>query len=380
MRIARTLSLYVMRETLLYCALAFFVLTLVLLTQNLLRRLDELFLVGMTLSDVAVVLDCIVPVALSYSIPLAFLVGILLAIRRLSADGELLALRASGIGPVGFLIPFLILGGLATILSGWILNSVEHESRRELVQLFKRVAARGAMIEPGKFRHIGQHLIFVEDRDRHGSLSGVMIYDQGDPSDLHSRANRVFAARGQFFFDEGTSQIQLDLQDGDVHFDPSDGEPTRYERIRFEELSYRLDVGHLVGMDFGPVRPKQMTVGELRAVIRRAENGDPLRELDQRDPVEYALEIHRRRALPLAPLLFAGIGVPIALFSEHRGRNLGMLIVLFASFSYYAFGALCEAAARGGWFGPGTAHWLPNLVFALLAVGLVRHCRRRIPG
>jgi len=306
----------------------------------------------------------------------------------MGTDGEVLALRSAGVGPAGFLMPFLILGILATGLSAWILNSVEHESRRELVQLFKRVAARGAIIEPGKFRHIGRHLIFVEDRDRDGSLSRVMIYDQGrqqapstsQQDDQPSRAYRVFAARGQFHFDETTSEIQLDLQDGDVHLDPSDGDPRRYERIRFEEFSYRLDVGHLIGMDFGPVRPKQMTVEELRAVLTRSQAGDPLRELDQRDPIEYALEIHRRRALPLAPLLFAGIGVPIALASEHRGRNLGLLFVLVSAFGYYALGALCEAVAHRGWIGPAAAHWLPNLVFVVFALGLLRHGRNRIPA
>ncbi len=376
MRIARTLWLYVMRETLLYCTLAFLVLTIVLLTQHLLRRLDELFLVGMTTADLQIVLQCILPMALSYSVPLAFVVGVMLAIRRFAGDGELLALRASGLGPVQLLIPFLLLGLLASGLSGWILNDVEHESRRELVTLFKRIAARGAIIEPGKFRHIGRHLIFVEDRGRDGSLSGVMIYDQA----AGDRAYRVFAARGQFHFDEATSEIQLDLQDGDFHFDPAEGDPTRYERIRFDTFTYRIDVGHVLGMDFGPVRPKQMTVDELRAVLARAERGDPLRELDQRDPIEYALEIHRRRALPIAPLLLAGVGVPIALASEQRGRNVGLLLVLVAAFAYYALGAVCEVAARAGGLTPSWAHWLPNCVYVAFALALLWRAGRRVPA
>ena len=178
MRIARTLSLYLMREALVYCLLAFFVLTLILLTQNLLRRLDQLFLVGMTAQDLRVVVECIFPVALSYSIPLAFLVGILLSVRRFGADGEIAGLGSAGIGPTAFLFPHLLLGLLATAVSAWLLMSVEHESRRELVQLFKTAAARGAILEPGKFREIGRRVIFIEDRDREGTLSGVMILDQ----------------------------------------------------------------------------------------------------------------------------------------------------------------------------------------------------------
>jgi lipopolysaccharide export system permease protein len=375
MRFARTLSLYVMREALVYCTLTFLVLTLVLLTQNLLRRLDELFLVGLTLSDIGVVVRHILPIALSYSIPLAFLIGMLLAVRRLSSDGELLALRSSGLGPNAFLVPFVLLGFCATLFSGWLLHDVEHQSRRELVKLFKRAAARGALVEPGKFRHIGAHLVFVEARERDGRLSGVMLYDQS----RKDRRFRVFAAHGQLEFDAEAQVIQLDLKDGDIHLDPRTDAPNRYERMRFDTFSYRLDVGHLIGTDFWPVRPKQMTVPELRAVLARAERGDPLRELDEKDPLEYALEIHRRSALPFAPLLFAGLGVPIALASEHRRRNLGLFTVLIAAFGYYALGAVCESLALNSWVGPATAQWIPNAVFGSLALVLIVRGRNRIP-
>ena len=376
MRIARTLSLYVIRETLVYCALAFFLLTLVLLTQNLLRRLDQLFLIGMTMQDIRVVIECIFPVALSYSIPLAFLVGIMLSIRRLGADGELRALAGAGFSPISFLLPYLLLGLLATAISGWLLISVEHESRRELVQLFKTAAARGAILEPGKFRQIGRRLIFVEDRDRDGRLRGVMILDQSK----NERPYRVFANEGQFRFNEETAEIELELWNGDLHFAPSEGKPDRYERIHFESFDYRMSVRHILGGEFGPVRPKQMNLAELRAVVVRAEAGDPLRELDQRNPIEYELEIHRRRALPLAPLLFAGVAVPVALASEHRSRALGLLLVLTVAFGYYALTAAMQAMAHQAWLSASLATWTPNLIFAGLAIILSQIERKRIPA
>lgn len=376
MRIARTLSLYVIRETLVYCALAFFLLTLVLLTQNLLRRLDELFLIGMTMQDVRVVIECIIPIALAYSIPLAFLVGILLSVRRLGADGEIRALSGAGISPTHFLVPYLVLGSFATAVSAWLMASVEHESRRELVQLFKTAAARGAILEPGKFRQVGPRLVFVEDRDRDGTLHGVMILDQSQKE----RPFRVFANEGRFRFDEEKAQIELDLWNGDVHFTPIEGKPERYERIRFREFEYSMDVGHILGGDFGPVRPKQMNLAELRTVIERANKGDALRELDQREPIEYQLEIHRRRALPLAPLLFACVAVPIALASEHRGRTPGLLLVLAVAFGYYALTAAMQSVAHQPWISAALASWTPNLVFAVLGIALTLIERKRIPA
>lgn len=372
MRIARTLSLYMMRETLVYCALAFFVLTVVLLTHNFLRRLDDLLLFGMTAHDLRIVVECLSPVALSYSIPLAFLVGILLSVRRFEADGELTGLASNGIGPTAFLLPQLALGLLATGISAWLLMSVEHESRRELVQLFKTAAARGAILQPGKFRVMGRRVIFVEDRDRNGGLTGVMIFDQSQ----EDRPYRIFAAHGQLRFDEKSTQIELELMNGDLHFAPRAGKPEHYERIHFEAFSYQIDVGYILGGEFGPVRPKQMNLAELRHVLDRAETGDPLRELDQRNPIEYELEIYRRRTLPFAPLLFAGIAVPIALASEKRG--LGLLLVLSAAFGYYALAAVMESLAHQPWLNSAVASWTPNVLFATAGIILALFERRRI--
>ncbi|MEM9177386.1 MAG: LptF/LptG family permease [Myxococcota bacterium] len=376
MRIARTLSVYVMRETLLYCGLTFVVITLVLLTQNVLRRLDTLVTVGMTGADLLTAVLCILPIALSYAIPLAFLVGTLLAIRRLASDGELLAFRASGFGPTAFLTSFLLLGLVASALSGWLLGSVEHRARRDLVELVERMAARGAVVEAGKFRHTGSQTIFVEDRDREGALRGVMIYDQSRPE----AALRIFAARGEMAFDEAERAMHIELENGEIHVEPRADAPDRYERMRFESFSYRIDLRHLLSRQLGPVRPKQMSVTELERVLARAAAGDPLMELDEKDPREYALEIHRRRALPFAPLLFAGLGVPIALASEHRRRHLGLLLGLLAAFAYYGVGSATESLALAGRLEPATALWLPNGLAAVAALVLILRGRDRIPA
>ena len=296
-------------------------LTLVLVTQNLLRRLDELFLIGMTAQDLGVVLRCLLPIALSYAIPMGFVIGLLLAIRRLAGDGELVAWRAAGIGPNQLLGPFLVLGLLAALGSAWLIDGFEPPARRRLVSLFKQVAARGAIVEPGKFRPVGSHIVFVEDRERDGTLLGVMLYDTARAE----RPYHVFAARGRMRFDGESRAIELALRNGDVHLGPDASAPERYERVHFDALAYRIDVRHLLGTEAGPVRPKQMSRDELHGVLARAAGGDALVELDDRNPHAYSLEIHRRRAQPLAPILLAAVAVPIALTSEHRGRSAAMV-------------------------------------------------------
>jgi len=123
-----------------------------------------------------------------------------------------------------------------------------------------------------------------------------------------------------------------------------------------------------------------MSIEQIEQVLARAERGDPLLELDEKDPREYALEIHRRRALPFAPLLFAGLGVPIALASEHRRRHLGLFLGLLAAFAYYGLGSAAESLALADRLGPATALWLPNGIATIAALALILHGRDRIPS
>jgi hypothetical protein len=201
-----------------------------------------------------------------------------------------------------------------------------------------------------------------------------MIFDQSQAD----RPFRILADQGRFHFNEETAQIELDLWNGELHFAPTEGKPTLYDRIYFEKFSFELDVSHILGGNFGPVRPKQMSLADLRHVLARAKAGDSLRELDQRDPLEYELEIHRRRTLPFAPLLFVGVAVPIALASEKRGRSLGLLLVLCVAFGYYALSAAMESVAQLSWLSPGVASWIPNILFAMLGLSLTLYEHRRM--
>jgi lipopolysaccharide export system permease protein len=329
MRISRTLALYLAREILQYGLLGFAAVSVVLITQNLLRRMDELTAVGFTLMDLLVVLRCLVPMLTSYAIPIALLFGSAIAIRRLVADSEILAMRACGLGIRTLLIPSLVIGTVVSGVSAYLLISEEHEARRTLLRLFNSVAARGSLLTAGEFRGLGNRMIWVTERDRDNWLEGVMIADNTleDPF-------TIFAERGHYSLDEETSMIHLKLEDGTLHM--ADHSIDRYRRVFFEEFDYAIDVTWLLAGGVDPRRPKQMTLAQLREVIVRGRSGDPLHDLAKREPVLYELEIQRRFALPAAPLLFAFAVVPLALRGAPNSRAWGPLLAVLLGFGYYA--------------------------------------------
>lgn len=364
MRASRTLALSLAREILQYGVVGFAAVSLVMISQNLLRRLDELTSVGFTLSDLGVVLACLFPMLTVYTIPIALLFGTALALRRRVTDSEILAMRACGLGLRTLLIPTVVIGTVVSAASAYLLLAVEHESRRDLIALFNAVAARGSILQAGDFRGIDDRVIYVASRDRQNRLEGIMISDRTRKPPL-----LIFAEEGRLALDQGSARIRLELQRGEMHLTSDEVDPERYRRVLFEEFDYSIDVSELLSGETEPVRPKQMTLAELRDVARRGRAGESLEGLRKQEPILYELEIHRRFALPLAPLLFAVAAVPIALVGRRGSRAWGPIACVTLAFAYYAFLMLLQFLARADWIAPSLAFWIPNAV--LLAVAMV---------
>src|SRR5438128_11560155 len=99
----RILTRYILREVLLHAAIGAAIFTFVLFTPDLERILELVVRKSAPLPSVAEIFFFTVPVALTYTIPMGVLVGILIGLSRLAADSEITAMRATGIGVWTFL-------------------------------------------------------------------------------------------------------------------------------------------------------------------------------------------------------------------------------------------------------------------------------------
>src|SRR5258705_5915098 len=112
----RILTRYILGEVVSHALIGAAVFTFVLFTRDLGRILELVVRNSAPLPSVAQVFFFTVPVALTYTIPMGVLVGILIGLSRLSADSEITAMRASGIGVWTFLRIILIF-----VMGAWLL-------------------------------------------------------------------------------------------------------------------------------------------------------------------------------------------------------------------------------------------------------------------
>src|SRR5512145_324987 len=119
---------YILRDMLVHVALGLGAIALLLVVGNALRFLQDLVDTGVALSGLGALLWAILPSYFSYAIPTALVFGVLVTFGRMSSDGEIVALRASGISVRRLLPPVLALGLAGALACAWLLAETEPRS------------------------------------------------------------------------------------------------------------------------------------------------------------------------------------------------------------------------------------------------------------
>ena len=111
----RLLDRYVIREIVLPSILGLVVLTFVLEITPILREGEALIARGVEWTVIARVLMTLLPQALSVTIPMAVLLGILVGFGRLAADREFVAMQACGVSLLRLLRPVALIAIIAIV-------------------------------------------------------------------------------------------------------------------------------------------------------------------------------------------------------------------------------------------------------------------------
>jgi lipopolysaccharide export system permease protein len=364
----RTLWQLVFRDVLLHTLLGLSVALLLLVVQNVLRFLEVLLAAGASGSAVLELAQIILPTYLAYAIPTALLFGVLLSFGRMSADGEIIAVRASGVSLGRLLPPILLLGAVFAVVTAYVSFEVEPRSYLQMKQLVKKLGRSVSLIEPGRFRTLGDRLVYVHDLgDDDCPLEGVMVADFS----VEERTFYVAAQCGRIDGEEDDDSLRLGLTNGSIHFEEPDGD--RYRLIRFNEMTTELDISRYLGRG---VRARNLTFRELIQARDGFARGQGPELSDGEGALHVDMQIHRRLAFSLASVTLAMLAMPLAIRPRRAGRSWGALTAVAVMGLYWCLFAVGELVAEGGWAPAGVAFWAPNVIVLALAIALLRRASK----
>src|SRR5262252_4977718 len=345
------------------------VFTFVLFTRDLGRILELVVRASAPLPSVAEIFFFTVPVALTYTIPMGVLIGILIGLSRLAADSEITAMRASGIGVWTFLRIVSIF-----VAGGWLLamaNSlyVAPASQAALGRLQDRLknAQVSFEVQPRVFYEgFPKLVLYVQDvKSAQGAAiwKGVFIADISTPA-----SPRITLARQGILVSEGPQALHLHLINGSIHEIPDPKMADRYQISTFQQTDIPIPLPESENKE-----QESTPVAELgtRELLAQAHAGN--RYVGR----WYLIEFHRRFALPTSCLVLALVGIPLGLSSKKGGKSAGFVLTILLVFAYYSVSLVGISLARQQKISALTGAWLANLVFFCAGVVLLWRAERR---
>jgi LPS export ABC transporter permease LptG/LPS export ABC transporter permease LptF len=380
----RIFTRYILGEVLSHAAIGASIFTFVIFMRDLGRLLELIVRNSAPLPSVAEIFFFTLPMALTITLPMGVLVGILIGLSRLAADSEVTAIRASGQGSWMFLRVIVVFAFGAWILA--MVNSiwVAPRSAAGLGRLQDKLKSSQASFEvqPRVFyEDFKNYVLYVADAKtapRAALWKGVFLADINTPG-----SPRVTVAEQGLVVPEGQDRIRLHLTHGSQQENPR-GAAEQFSISTFDQT----DISIPLPKEDNGNKKELVPVAEMstRELLWRANhpdvNAEPARPgVRPNDPKAisrwYAVEFHRRLALPTSCLVLALVGIPLGLSSRKGGKATGFVLTILLVFLYYLISLFGISLGRSGKIDPALAVWTANIAFFLAGLLLLYRVDRR---
>ncbi|HET7290901.1 MAG TPA: LPS export ABC transporter permease LptF [Vicinamibacteria bacterium] len=374
------LDTYIVKEMLAPTGLGLLLFTFILLLQQVTLLMGILIARSAPPGTILRVFVYLLPSIFSVTIPMAFLLGVLLAFGRLASDSEIVALRASGVSPIRLLRPVLALALLTGGATFWIMSvalPAANQAHRQVMFSLVVNKARTA-VKPRVFSEddlVPGMVLYVSDIAADtNQWKDIFIHDVREPRD----PKVILARRGQLVVDEPRKTVSMHLEDGSIYaVKPAEPATDTFQKFVESDLPLPTDT-------FFPPTPlskgdREMSLGELEERIRAmAPEDEKLRAQGKRPlaAAPFKVEWHKKFAIPVACVVFGLLGLGLSLGSKKEARSAAFALSIAVIFVYYVLLRLGEQAGDTGLLPPWAAMWGANIVRGALALALLRKNHR----
>jgi lipopolysaccharide export system permease protein len=356
----KIVSRYIFREIAFPFVIILFVLTFVLLMGKILQIMDLMVNKGIRAWDILHLILLIMPSFMLFTIPIALLVSILIAMGRFSADNEITVLKASGVSLIQIYYPVAMASLLAffcTIVIGYFLVPQSNFATKKLLfELASQNASIG--IKEKVFNSDFKGLLLYADKiPADGEyMENVMISD----SRIIGEQNTILAKKAFLVADHKLMIVKLRLENGSIHTVSSDLK--NYRKVDFKSYDINLDLSTTLATFTDEHKSStEMTMTELLERMKKP-------GLDDAAVRELAIEVHKKISIPLSCIFFGLLALPLGITSHRAVKSRGFAVGIMIVAAYYLLRIGGEALVETGRLSPIIGVWTPNFVFAFLGV------------
>jgi LPS export ABC transporter permease LptF/LPS export ABC transporter permease LptG len=363
----KILTRYVLSEVMSHAAIGIALFTFVIFMKDVSRILELVVRNSAALPSVAQIFFLTLPSALTVTLPMGVLVGILIGLSRLAADSEVTAMRASGIGAkrfVAIVFLFTIAAWLLALGNSLYLAPRSAAALGALQDSLKKSQASFEVQPRVFYEDFKNYVLYVEDTE---PARGAAIWKNVFLADISTPGRpKITLAQQAVVVNADENTLRLHLTNGSQR--ETLASPEQFSITTFSESDVLIS---LPASDQGQVREvipvSELTTGEL---LQKS------RSIPGLAGKWYWIEFQRRLAYPTACLVLALVGIPLGLSSKKGGKSTGFVLTVILVFLYYFALAAGVALARQGKVPAAAGVWGANFVFAVAGVYLLWRVER----
>ncbi|MEJ2422559.1 MAG: LptF/LptG family permease [Acidobacteriota bacterium] len=366
----RILTRYISKDILAPTLIALVVFSFFFLINTLFQLAGLVLQQGLGVGAAALLFVYALPMLLAYTLPMALLAGVIIAFSRLSADSEIVAMRAGGISLKKMLRAPILMGVLFTAvllsLNLWLIPAARTQ-QDVLQQKTMRTENLLKLVKPGAFfDRIPGVLLYVDKTDLARNLYDKVIIFQHPGADQDMLTTAAWAKVIQ---SSDVRSLAFLLGPGEsVIFDRR--EPGKIQVMKFQEQTLTV----MPAQTPGGSSERELSALSLGELLWRMHSPPQAQnpQIARRMRYAYRFELQRRLAGSLIVLIFALIGVPLGLFNSRGGRGAGFSLSLGVVLGYWVVLSALSDFAHKGVLNPEAAAWLPDVLAFLVALYLLR--------
>jgi len=357
-------NIYILKELIITLLVSMGVLTFILVLSRLGKMADLVINKGVGFADILLLIVYSTPPYLTFTLPMAFLLSIIVVLGRLSSENEILVLKSSGVDLKNLFMPIIVLGLLITFCGLLNTNLLLPKSGGLFRNTLINVIKKGISVDDkeGVFNDtIPGIVIYIDKVDTQNKfLSGIVISDDRDKEVKQT----ISAKKGFMNINPDTLDLYFALENGSLHRWEKANDT--YRTIAFNDYTFSMNLSSMISSG-GELRKLwyEMDRKELKKALVSAKTYD--------ERYDILLEMYKKITIPLSPLAFIFLTIPLGVKRKIEGRFSGTLYSLLVFIFYYVLMAFTESIGKTIHLPAVITAFLPDIIIVAMGFNLLKH-------
>lgn len=340
--------------------------TIILIAGSLLFQIADLVIQrGVSVWVVVRLFIYYLPKLMTYTIPMSCLLATLTGFGRLSANSELVALKAAGLSFSRIVRPVVFATFIISIAAFFINETI--------VPLTERAASNVMLFEvwkqsPPQFHEkifikeesggVLKRVIYINKMEiKNGDMSQVVVQEFDD-----GRLSRINSAESANWIDGSWW-----LNNGNVFEINKNGLVSLLFKFEKQKININMNPDEIAKA--ATQQPEQMTMNELLATIK-------LNEKSGINSAKLWMIFHLRISVPWACMVLALVGAALGSRPQRSSSSFGLGLSVIIVFVYYVILSLTQSLGDAGYIPSYIAAWIANVVFLIIGLLMCKNANK----